>query len=136
MNDTIGYDLQPLSVLGGVVGWLFARPTSSNAQNGYQLTGNLYGYIKCTIKNGAVTSIFYCTGGKFNYTIEIEFPQTGHHITIEQRFLGVDVFNYLRLSISITGTVPSIAHGSKIEIPDYEEEHVKTGLGMNVHFLL
>lgn len=39
MNDTIGYDLQPLSMLGGVVGWLFARPTSSNAQNGYQLTG-------------------------------------------------------------------------------------------------
>lgn len=36
--ETIGYDLQPLSVLGGVVGWLFARPTG-NAPNGYQLTG-------------------------------------------------------------------------------------------------
>jgi nidogen (entactin) len=40
MNETIGFDLQPLSIIGGVIGWLFARPTSSNAPNGYQLTGN------------------------------------------------------------------------------------------------
>jgi hypothetical protein len=26
-------------MLGGVVGWLFARSTSINAPNGYQLTG-------------------------------------------------------------------------------------------------
>jgi nidogen (entactin) len=39
MNETIGFDLQPLSMLGGVVGWLFARSTSINAPNGYQLTG-------------------------------------------------------------------------------------------------
>ena len=38
MPDTIGYDMQPLSIFGGVVGWLFARPTA-NAPNGYQLTG-------------------------------------------------------------------------------------------------
>lgn len=39
MNESIGFDLQPLSMLGGVVGWLFARSTSINAPNGYQLTG-------------------------------------------------------------------------------------------------
>lgn len=39
------------------------------------------------------------------------------------------------MSISATGTVPSIPHGSKIEIPDYEEEHVKTGLGKNERLL-
>lgn len=33
------------------------------------------------------------------------------------------------MSINVVGTVPSISHGSKIEISDYEEEHHKTGLG-------
>lgn len=69
------------------------------------------------------------TGGKFNFTTIMDFPQTGHHVVIEHRFHGVDVFNYLRTSVNIHGTVPSIPYGSKIEIPDYEEEHVKTGLG-------
>lgn len=59
----------------------------------------------------------------------MDFPQTGHRVVIEQRFHGVDVFNYLRMSINVYGTVPSISHGSKIEIADYEEEHHKTGLG-------
>jgi nidogen (entactin) len=61
----------------------------------------------------------------------MDFPQTGHRVVIEQRFHGVDVFNYLRMSINVYGTVPSISHGSKIEIADYEEEHHKTGLGKN-----
>ena len=39
--DTIGYDLQPLSIFGGVVGWLFAR-SLAYAPNGYQLTGNSF----------------------------------------------------------------------------------------------
>lgn len=42
MNDSIGFDLQPLSMLGGVVGWLFARSTSTSAPNGYQLTGTIH----------------------------------------------------------------------------------------------
>lgn len=65
----------------------------------------------------------------------MDFPQTGHRVVIEQRFHGVDVFNYLRMSINVYGTVPSISHGSKIEIADYEEEHHKTGLGKNITFL-
>ncbi len=71
-------------------------------------------------------------GGKFNFTTTMDFPQTGHRVVIEQRFHGVDVFNYLRMSIKVFGTVPSISHGSKIEIADYEEEHHKTGLGKNI----
>lgn len=74
-------------------------------------------------------------GGKFNFTTTVEFPQTGHHVVIEQRFHGVDVFNYLRMNINVMGTVPSIPNGAKIEVPDYEEEHVKTGLGTKLLFI-
>ena len=72
------------------------------------------------------------TGGRFNFTTEVDFPQTGHHVTIEQQFLGVDVFNYQRMAIHVTGTTPSLPFGSKIEIPDYEEEYVKTGFGIMI----
>ena len=71
------------------------------------------------------------TGGKFKFITQVDFPHTGHHVTIEQQFLGVDVFNYPRMVINVVGTTPSLPHGSKIEIPDYEEEYVKTGLGKN-----
>lgn len=36
--ETIGQDFQLLSTLGGVIGWLFAKPIG-NTKNGYQLTG-------------------------------------------------------------------------------------------------
>ena len=77
-----------------------------------------------------LTYRFVVKGGKFNFTTTMDFPQTGHRVLIEQRFHGVDVFNYLRMSINVAGDIPSISHGAKIEIPDYEEEHRKTGLGI------
>lgn len=132
MNESIGFDLQPLSMLGGVVGWLFARSTSTSAPNGYQLTGTFQMKTSFFIKLDSVYFFVWFAltkGGKFNFTTTIDFPQTGHRVVIEQRFHGVDVFNYLRMSINVFGTVPSISHGSKIEISDYEEEHHKTGLG-------
>lgn len=73
-------------------------------------------------------------GGKFNFTSTLDFPQTGHRVVIQQRFHGVDVFNYLRMSINIVGTLPSIPNGAKIEIPDYEEEHYKTSLGEAIRY--
>jgi nidogen (entactin) len=38
VSQDIGYDMQTLNVLGGIIGWLFARPVSK-AVNGYELTG-------------------------------------------------------------------------------------------------
>jgi len=58
MNETIGFDLQPLSIIGGVIGWLFARPTSSNAPNGYQLTGNV---SQSNLINQFIAEFFFAT---------------------------------------------------------------------------
>lgn len=38
VSPDIGYDMQALNILGGVIGWLFARPINK-AVNGYELTG-------------------------------------------------------------------------------------------------
>jgi nidogen (entactin) len=127
VNESVGYDLQTLNAIGAVVGWMFARP-SSEALNGYQLTGPTHLHANHLINIIKVESN-QLAGGKFNFTSSVEFPQSGHRAVVEQRFLGVDVFNYLRMSVHISGDVPTIPHGSKVEIPDYEEEFIRVGLG-------
>jgi len=69
------------------------------------------------------------TGGIFNRTAEVDFPQTGHHIYISEKFLGPDVFNFLRVNVDIRGSLPSVPYGSKIEIEDYNEEYTRVSRG-------
>ncbi|XP_035215631.1 LOW QUALITY PROTEIN: nidogen-2-like, partial [Stegodyphus dumicola] len=102
----VGSDLQVLTPLGGVVGWLFAV-SRSGAPNGFTITG-----------------------GAFNRTVEVDFPQSGHHVYIEESFLGPDVFNYMRVQVNLRGSVPSIPVGAKIEIQDYEEEYTRISPGL------
>ena len=69
------------------------------------------------------------TGGAFNRTVEVDFPQSGHHVLIEETFLGPDVFNHMRVQVKVRGSVPSIPLGTNIEIPDYEEEYTRIATG-------
>ncbi|XP_049867994.1 nidogen [Pectinophora gossypiella] len=103
---SLGSSLQLLNVLGGVVGWLFAKP-SGTAQNGYQLTGAL-----------------------FNHTADILFPATGDRVVINQEYLGHDVFDQIALETDVRGTVPVILSGSKLEISEYEEQYTTVEPGL------
>ncbi|GAB6025426.1 hypothetical protein CHUAL_011172 [Chamberlinius hualienensis] len=104
--EMIGFDMQLLISFGGVVGWLFASP-QGKAKNGFQLTG-----------------------GIFNCTTEIQFPQTGHSVSIKQVFTGVDAFNYLRVKSEIKGTVPVVPGGAQLAVNDFTEEfsEIESGL--------
>lgn len=95
----IGSSLQSLNILGGVIGWLFAKPVG-NVKNGYQLTG-----------------------GVFNHTADIFYPGTGDTVSIKQEFLGLDVFDQLRLEADIRGTVPVIETDHRLDINDYTEDY-------------
>lgn len=95
----LGSSLQLLHVLGGVVGWIFAKPSGS-AQNGYQLTGSL-----------------------FNHTADIWFPASGERLTVNQEFLGHDVFDQITLETDVRGSLPVIFTGTKLEISDYDEQY-------------
>lgn len=96
---TIGSSLQFLNVLGGVIGWLFAKP-SGTAKNGYQLTGAL-----------------------FNHKAEVFFPSTGDKVTINQEYQGHDVFDQVILDTDIRGTLPVILSGTKLVLTEYEEQY-------------
>lgn len=97
--DHFGFDMQTLSVFGGVIGWLFAK-SKDGSKNGYQLTG-----------------------GVFNHTSEIIFTDTNEKVTIRQHFMGLDVFDQLKMTAEIKGSIPKIPHGSKLDIEDYEEQY-------------
>ncbi|KAK7791449.1 hypothetical protein R5R35_010931 [Gryllus longicercus] len=103
--DSIGYDMQLLHVIGGVIGWLFSRPVN-NAINGYQLTG-----------------------GVFNHTSTIKFLQTGQTVVIRQYYTGTDVFNQLKMKADVQGSLPSIPLGTKLEISEYEKHYTRTSPG-------
>lgn len=104
--SSLGYDLQTsLVALGHVVGWLFAVKTN-NAPNGFTLTG-----------------------GVFNRTVDISFPQTGHRAVIMEQYLGLDVFNFLNFKVEIMGTVPTIPSDSTVNMEDFQLEFTKVELG-------
>ncbi|XP_064478042.1 nidogen-1-like [Ornithodoros turicata] len=104
---SLGSDLQALLTLGGVVGWMFAVPKGHEAFNGFMLTG-----------------------GVFNRTADVTFPQTGHHVTITEQYMGVDAFNMMRMSVEVRGSLPSLAQGSKITVPDFTEDYHRPFLGV------
>lgn len=102
----LGSSLQLLHVLGGVVGWIFAKPSGS-AKNGYQLTGS-----------------------SFNHTADIWFPTTGDRVTINQEYLGHDVFDQITLETDVRGSLPVILAGTKLEISDYDEQYTLVEPGL------
>ncbi|XP_050738868.1 nidogen-like isoform X2 [Eriocheir sinensis] len=101
----IGYDLQSITAIGTGIAWLFASPVN-NVKNGFSLTG-----------------------GSLNRTVEVDFPQTGHRVEVQQQFKGLDVFNYVKVKTQITGSVPTIPVGSKIEMNAFSEEYTKVKPG-------
>ncbi|XP_070160368.1 nidogen isoform X1 [Polyergus mexicanus] len=102
----IGASFQLLGNLGGVIGWLFAKPVS-DTENGYELTGGL-----------------------FNHTAELIFPSTGDKVTIRSNYLGLDVFGQLKIEADIEGTVPHLERDTKVDYGDYDELYTRAKPGM------
>lgn len=104
--EGIGDDIQSLQILGATIGWLFAKPIG-NALNGYQLTGGL-----------------------FNHTAIITFTNTNHKVLIRQKYLGLDVFDQLRLEVEIQGELPHLPEEAKVTINEYQEQYTLTKPGV------
>lgn len=85
VDKNLGEDIQSLSVIGTPIAWLFALPLTAGSQNGFTVSG-----------------------GKFNYTAEVFFPQSGKSARVSMVFKGLDAFDYLKVSVKIDGTVPKL----------------------------
>ncbi|RZB39705.1 nidogen-1 [Asbolus verrucosus] len=100
--ESIGFDIQSLQILGGVIGYVFAKPIR-NALNAYQITG-----------------------GVFNHTATLRFLNTSETIIIKQKYIGLDVFDQLRLETNIQGEIPNLPFDSKITVDEYQEQYTQT----------
>uniref|UniRef100_A0A6Q2XYH3 Nidogen 1a n=1 Tax=Esox lucius TaxID=8010 RepID=A0A6Q2XYH3_ESOLU len=95
--DNLGPSLQPLSAMGGVIGWAFALE-----QPGY--------------KNG-----FSLIGGEFTRKAEVTFLPGQEKLTINQVFSGIDEHDHLVVSTTLDGRVPEIPRGATVQIESYSE---------------
>ena len=86
----LGEDIQSLTVIGTPIAWLFAKTQTEDSKNG-----------------------FTSTGGKFNYTAEVRFPETGDIARIFMKFTGLDVFDNLKAMVRLEGTVPKLSRGRR-----------------------
>uniref|UniRef100_A0A671VDF2 Nidogen 1 n=1 Tax=Sparus aurata TaxID=8175 RepID=A0A671VDF2_SPAAU len=95
--DSLGPSLQPLSSLGGVIGWAFALE-----QPGYQ--------------NG-----FSLIGGEFSRQAEVIFQPGNERLSIKQQFKGIDEHDHLVVSTELEGRLPAVLPGSSVQISPYKE---------------
>ncbi|KAM6971980.1 nidogen-1 [Aplochiton taeniatus] len=94
---SLGPSLQPLSSLGGVIGWAFALE-----QPGYQ--------------NG-----FSIIGGVFSRQAEVIFQPGNERLTIKQEFKGIDEHDHLVVNTVLEGRLPEVPHGATMQIHPYKE---------------
>ncbi|XP_076766279.1 nidogen [Xylocopa sonorina] len=104
--EEVGASFQLLRNLGGVIGWLFAKPISET-KNGYQLTGGL-----------------------FNHTAELTFPSSGDKVTIRSNYLGLDVFGQVKMEAEIKGTLPRLTRDARVDYGDYDELYTRAQAGV------
>nr|XP_050849041.1 nidogen-like isoform X3 [Vespula vulgaris] len=104
--EEIGASFQLLSNLGGIIGWLFAKPVSET-KNGYELTGGL-----------------------FNHTAELFFTSTNDRVTIQNNYQGLDVFGQLKMEAEITGKLPYLEPDARLECGDHDEVYTRSERGI------
>ncbi|XP_041839000.1 nidogen-1-like [Melanotaenia boesemani] len=95
--DSVGPSLQPLSSLGGIIGWAFALQ-----QPGYQ--------------NG-----FSLIGGVFSRQADVVFQPGNERLIIKQQFKGIDEHDHLVVSTELEGRLPVIPQGYSVQINPYKE---------------
>ncbi|KAM7385835.1 hypothetical protein PAMP_001890 [Pampus punctatissimus] len=100
--DTLGPSLQPLSGIGGMIGWAFALE-----QPGF--------------KNG-----FSIIGGEFTRQADVTFLPGNEKLTIRQEFKGFDEHDHLAVSTTLEGQIPEVPHGSTVQINPYSEVYQYT----------
>uniref|UniRef100_A0A673CC44 Nidogen 1b n=1 Tax=Sphaeramia orbicularis TaxID=375764 RepID=A0A673CC44_9TELE len=94
---SLGPSLQPLSSLGGVIGWAFALE-QPGFHNGFSLVG-----------------------GVFSRQADVVFYPGNERLSIRQQFKGIDEHDHLVVSTELEGRLPAIPLGSSVQINPYKE---------------
>ncbi|KAH7716916.1 Protein NID-1 b [Aphelenchoides avenae] len=94
-----------LHPVANVMDWLLAKPKSTQAYNGFQLTG-----------------------GIFNRTVNIHVGDRSH-IVIKQEFTGRDAQGSFNVNVFVTGTLPELSETSEVTYGDFIDTYRREGPG-------
>ncbi|XP_058496707.1 nidogen-1-like [Solea solea] len=94
---SVGPSLQPLSSLGGVIGWAFALE-QPESENGFSLIGAV-----------------------FSRQADVIFQPGNERLSIRQKFEGIDEHDHLVVSTELDGSLPALPLGSSVQIDPYKE---------------
>ena len=64
-----------------------------------------------------------------NVTIDVDFPQTGDHLVLQQDFRGLSVFNHLSVDTRLDGSLPAVPFGDGVEMDGYTNNVLSLGRG-------
>ncbi|PAV58921.1 hypothetical protein WR25_10468 [Diploscapter pachys] len=104
ISSDLGHSFLLLHPIGSVMGWLFAV-AGPDAYNGFELTG-----------------------GVLNRTVALHIGDR-YRVSIRQEFHGQDDYQYLKSNVYIHGTLPEVAPGAEVTVPDYVEEYKRESPG-------
>lgn len=102
LSESIGSKLQLAQVIGGTIGWLFARPVGD-------------------VKNG-----FQITGGKFSSIGTLRFEETNEVFQVNQKYSGLNLWDQLSAEVEISGDLPEVPAGVRLSLSDFVEEFTRT----------
>nr|CAB3264326.1 nidogen-2-like [Phallusia mammillata] len=104
----LGRALQPMSVIGEIVGWLFAD-SGPSAANG-----------------------FHYTGGNFQRRVSVKYTEGGYHFDLRQKFYGISMEGEVPIVLSKTdfvGIIPDIQANEIVKIGELVETYTRNGQG-------
>uniref|UniRef100_A0A8B9LIN6 Nidogen 2b (osteonidogen) n=1 Tax=Astyanax mexicanus TaxID=7994 RepID=A0A8B9LIN6_ASTMX len=93
----VGWALMAVSPLVSTFGWLFAL-TVQNHQNGFSITG-----------------------AEFSHRAEMTFYPGNLRLNITQHARGMDYLNHLKMEVHVSGNLPSIPSGAKVQFQPFKE---------------
>jgi len=65
----------------------------------------------------------FSSGAEFFHWAELVFSPQGQRVTIIQEAKGLDSFNHLTFNMTISGHLPTIPSGAKVQILPYKETY-------------
>ena len=72
-------------------------------------------------------------GGDLNRTVYVRFStDTKEVLTIRQTIKGQEALGFLRMTTTVSGKMPKIAKGAKVQVDDYKDEYKREGTGSSI----
>ncbi|GAB1611093.1 nidogen-1-like isoform X2, partial [Argonauta hians] len=134
LNKTRTFSLNRHSYIIPNSGRTYTVISSIDEETGLSLmlldgVNSFLGFLFSTVEDDKSKNGFMITGGKLNHRAKVTFD-SGEEILIQQQFFSHDTNVNMRAETNITGSIPWVDKGARIEIDKYNEDYVRVEPGI------